>query len=445
MSALAAPNPIDLMFLHAAEQYSHQDASANVGVVLHLRGRAPSIATLRAHVAEHIGRLPCLTHFLDASGPEVRWAEAEPDLDEYVLEHRIEPGDGVVECAVQELRRTPLPRDAAPWRLWLLHGADPAEYAIFYLTSHEVQDAAGICAVVETLFGPQAAARSCGAAVREIDSTAVGALDLIAAATDLVRATRPHSVWSSRARPLSGRRGVYWIDVPTALLHAIGRAAGGSSNDVYLAALAHAVTGWAAEHWPAADAATLPVMVPLNYRSAEEAGLPGNRIALGRVDLPGGRAPAAARLARTIPATASLRGTPRRAALRRILIGVPPALHNLLAQASTTPEQLSVVGSSFPFRRQLHFGQDAVHKLTPLICCPDGFPLTAAVFIYGQTSAVCFQLDKALPEIDQIPGRWRRAVDEMARALDVAADDDGEPDEAVTAASTPLLSMPRAR
>lgn len=88
------------------------------------------------------------------------------------------------------------------------------------------------------------------------------------------------------------------------------RAYGATSNDVHLAALAHAVGRWAAEHRPDADRDPLPMMLPVNLRTPAEAGLPGNRFFLARVDLPGGPMTPARRLSRILPATAPSRTPP---------------------------------------------------------------------------------------------------------------------------------------
>ena len=186
--------------------------------------------------------------------------------------------------------------------------------------------------------------------------------------------------------------------------------------------------------------ANLPIMVPLNHRSAAELGHPGNRFFLGRIELPGGRHCAETRLAKTLPATTPLKSPARRAALRRVVNALPPPALDLATRAATSPQHLSIVGSSFPFRHRLRLGDAVIERIAPLICCPDGFPATSGLFVYDRTSTACFHLDTALPGIASLPGRWRRAVDEMAAAHGVVHGETPEEPDPSTANTRPPLS-----
>jgi diacylglycerol O-acyltransferase / wax synthase len=419
-SAVGLPGPLDLMFHQAASAPSTPDASANVGAVLHLRGSAPDVATLRSHIASRIAGLPCLTHFLSSTGGDVRWDSASPDVDVHVVEQVLPEGREHLDTAVDRLRRTTLPAATPPWRLWLLHGHSRDHYALFYLTQHDVQDAANIVTVLEALFGAEISPEESSAAVHSLaDAAPSTESDFLGTLDELVRCTRSHGIWHGARKPLSGRRVVHWVEIPTELLRETGRALGGSANDVHLAALGHALTGWAAEHWPTADGKPVPVMVPVNMRGPAELGYPGNRFFLGRVTVPGGPAAPQRRLAGTITDTASLKSASHRAALRRAIDMLPRPLLDLVTAASATPDQLSVVGSIFSMRHRLYLGSDVVERVEPLICCPDGFPASVALFLYQQTSSVCFHLDQALPAAETIPVRWRAAVNEIAEAIGV--------------------------
>jgi benzoate-CoA ligase family protein len=412
------PGPLDLMFYQAAEAPSDREASANVATVLHLRGAAPEVTELRHHVAARIEGLPCLTHFLTGTGDAVHWDSTAPDLDVHVVEESLPEGDEHLDTAVERLRRTVLPSDAPSWRLWLLHGHAPGRYALFYLSQHDVQDAGNIVTVLEGLFGKEIEPNSSSAVVPSLaDAPPSAAPDFLGTLDEVVRCARAHGIWTCPDHPLSGRRAVHWLEVPTDLFSAIGRTLGGSANDVHLAALGHAVAAWAGEHWPAADGPPLPIMVPLNLRDRDELGRPGNRFFLSRVDVPGGPSTPLQRLARTIGVTAPLKSSSHRAALRRALDALPRPLLDLVTAACTTPEHLSIVGSIFSLRHPLSFGDAPVDRITPLICCPDGFPATVALFLYEQVSIACFHIDRALPGADTIPARWRTALDEMAGAL----------------------------
>jgi hypothetical protein len=215
---------------------------------------------------------------------------------------------------------------------------------------------------------------------------------------------------------------VHWTEVPTDLLRTTGRALGGSANDVHLAALGHAMATWAGEHWPALSRADVPIMVPLNLRHPGQVGLAGNQFFLSRITVPGGQAAPLRRLAGTITATTPLKSIPHRVALGRALELLPRPLLDLVTGVCTTPDQLSVVGSCFALRHPLRFRDDPVERVAPLICCPDGFPATVALFLYQDVSTACFHLDEALPAAETIPDHWRAAVNEMAAAVSVRAE-----------------------
>ncbi|MFJ9627751.1 wax ester/triacylglycerol synthase domain-containing protein [Streptomyces sp. NPDC101175] len=408
------PNPVDLLFHTAGRLASHAEAVPAVGVVLHLTGDTPDLTRLRERVARRLHRLPCLTHVLTTDDGPPRWTPRAPDLAEHVTERRVPPGPGRLDDTVRELLHRPLPTATPAWRLVVLSGHATGGYCLALIAHHEVQDAANLVTVVEILLGRD----------DDTPATAVAALDggpvaepepwrLLDAAAFIWRNTRPHGLWNDPARPLSGRRHVLWREVPTALLRDTGRAYGATANDVHLAALAHAVGDWAGTHRPDARLDPLPVMLPVNLRTPAETGLPGNRFFLARLDLPGGPMTPARRLARTVPATAPLKAAAYRRALHRMTAQEPLAYGQLIA-ASAAPDRLTAVCSSFRIGGRLSHEGDPVDRVVPVICCPDGFPLTAALFLYGETSTVSFQLDRSLPGAEEIPGLWRRAVDDMA-------------------------------
>ncbi|MEU6350879.1 wax ester/triacylglycerol synthase domain-containing protein [Streptomyces sp. NPDC047072] len=405
-----APNPVDLLFHVAGKFASHQEAAPNVGVVLHLTGDAPALADLRARLAERLHRLPCLTHVLTdgtADDTPPRWTPTAPDLDTHVGRLTV---SGRLDDTVRELLHRPLPTDAPAWHLTLLTGHAPRRYALALITTHAVQDAANLVTVVETLLAPEDTATEDTSDRQLTPPTPRQLLDTTA---HIWRSTRPHHLWTDPEHPLSGRRHVVWQKVPTRLLKDTAQAYGATSNDVHLAALAHAVRRWAAEHRPAADRDPLPLMLPVNLRTPEETALPGNRFFLARLDLPGGPMTPARRLTRTRAATAPLRDPDHRRTLYRMIRQEPDQYAQLIAH-TTAPGSLTVVGSIFRVPGRLSLDGDPVDRVVPIICCPDGFPLTVGLFLYGDTSTASFQIDRSLPGAEEIPDRWRAAIDDMA-------------------------------
>jgi len=411
-----APNPVDLLFHTAGRLASHPEAVPNVAVVLHLNGDAPDLERLRARVRHRLHLLPCLTHLLTTDDGPPRWTPSAPDLDRHIGEHRVAAGPGRLDDAVRELLHEPLPTDAPAWRLLVLAGHASRTYCLALFAHHEVQDAANLVTVAETLLdAPEdTSAAATAAAFGPGPVPRPGPREYLDTAAYIWRGTRPHGLWNTPDSPLSGRRHIIWQELPTRLLTETAKAYGATANDVHLAALAHAVSRWISEHRPEADQDFLPVMLPVNLRTPAETGLPGNRLHLARIDLPGGPLTPARRLRRTLPATARLKDPAYRQTLHRMLHDEPATTYRQLLARGAAPDRLTVVGSIFRIRRRLAYLGDPVERMVPIICCPEGFPLTAALFLYGDTSSAAFQIDRALPGAEDIPRLWRRAVEDMS-------------------------------
>lgn len=420
-AAIPVPGPLDLMFRQAAVAPSTRAASANVGAVLHLRGRAPSLATLRTHIASRSMDLKCLTHFLVQAEEGIVWDCANPDVDWHVVEQAVPEGHRQLEIVVESLRLTSLPVDRPAWRLFLLHGYSPDNYALFFLTQHDIQDAANIVTVLEQWFAAKVPLEQSSAAVHSLcDAEPSTESDYMGTLDELVRCTSSHGIWRNVGTGLRRERLVYWLHMPTELLRNGARSLNCSVNDIHLAAMGWAIADWAAEHWAPADGQPVPIMVPINLRSRIDLGSPGNKFFLGRVNVPGGTMTPRQRLQGTMESTAPLKSAAHRAALSRALNVLPRPLLDIITAASSTPEHLSVVGSIFSMRHPLRLGSDVVERVDPLICCPDGFPATVALFLYEENSSVCFHLDAALPAVDSIPERWRSAIDQISSATSVS-------------------------
>jgi hypothetical protein len=197
-------------------------------------------------------------------------------------------------------------------------------------------------------------------------------------------------------------------------LRAAARAGDASTNDVYITALAHAITEWANTSWPRAAQAPIPIMVPVNLRTSDEVAAPGNRLFLVHIDLPGGPMPLGRRLAHTRVLTAPLKSAEHRAVLRSILTRLPVRPFQRLVALLIAPGRLTLGVSYVVVRGRLHYGDAVVERMDPIICCPPGAPMAVAVFVYGDEATACFRIDTALPDADTLPARWRQALEDMA-------------------------------
>ncbi|WP_405658316.1 wax ester/triacylglycerol synthase family O-acyltransferase [Streptomyces sp. NBC_01166] len=425
MSQFLDPSPADIVMIKAEQLAEHPDANATIGALLHLTGSVPDLAGLREHVTTRLHELPCLTHMLTGDGPAARWTSAVPDMARHVRAQVIDGGPAALEAAVGLLLGEPWPRGAPAWCMVLLHGHVPDGFTLLYLTHHAVQDGANIVTVLEALFGSRSRPAECSALTRDVSSTGRPARrQAVRSTVRLLRHARQHRLWQSTSYPLSSRRHTLWVQAPSDSLRTAARTGAASTNDVYLTALAHAITQWAIDGWPRAAGAALPVMVPVNLRTPEEVAAPGNRLFLMRIDLPGGSMTVDQRLARTRERTPVLKSAAHKKVLRAALTRLPRRLLKCLVDVSTVPGRLTVCASYGVVRQRLHYGDAAVHRLDPIMCCLPGVPLAVMATTYGDTTSVCFRIDTALPGADSLPERWRQALADLAAMAPHAARDD---------------------
>ncbi|MFD3657641.1 wax ester/triacylglycerol synthase domain-containing protein [Streptomyces sp. NPDC058620] len=436
MRTFLPPSAADLFLRDLEQRAEHPDAASTIGTVLHLSGAVPELLDLQAYVAARLPHIPCMTHLLRGDGRRAQWVPAVPDPAHHVVARRVPRGPEALEAAVQDLMRAPWPEGVPAWRLVLLHGHVPDGFALLYLTHHAVQDGVAIVAVLEDLFGPDATTGPAPVPRTPSAEPRPRLRQVLRSAAVLLRHARKHHVWTSSSRPLSSRRRTSWVRVPVSLLKAAARAGGASINDVYLTALGHAIAGWASTAWPRAARAPIPVMVPVSLRTADERAVPGNRLFLTRVDLPGGLPPLTQRLAGTSAVTAAFKLPGHRAVLRAALTRLPAGLLRRLVAASTAPGRLTLAASFLVLRKRLRYGDAVVNRADPVMCCPPGAPLAVVVLLYGDEASACFRIDAALPGAESLPARWRQALEALAAAEGRPPTDPG------TAAVAPAVPGP---
>ncbi|MEU9149856.1 wax ester/triacylglycerol synthase domain-containing protein [Streptomyces sp. NPDC048417] len=408
------PSPADLILCDAERRAEHPDAMSTIGVLLHLTGTVPDLAELCDHVVSRLPGLPCLTHVLSSDGTTAQWLPATPDMERHICAVRVDNKPQSLDAAVRGLLREPLPQGAPAWRMILLHGHVTDGFALLYLAHHAVQDGANLAAVTESLFGPSLLPEQSAVVARGVPHTPRPRLGQVVRSTaTLLRHFRKQTLWTSPSQPLSSRRHTLWTHVPSSWLRTAARTGKASTNDVYLTALAHAIAEWADSGWPRAADVAIPVMVPVNLRTADEVAAPGNRLFLTRVALPGGSMPLSRRLASTRAATVALKSAEHKAVLRAALARPPLWAFERLVAMSTDPGRLTVCASSFVLRHRLGYGDAVVERVDPIICCPPGVPAAVVMCVYEDVASACFRIDEALPGAESLPARWRQALEEM--------------------------------
>ncbi|MFD5567605.1 wax ester/triacylglycerol synthase domain-containing protein [Streptomyces cadmiisoli] len=417
MRAFRAPSAADLFLRDVELGAEDPDAASTIGAVLHVTGAVPRLSDLQEYVGARLFRLPCLAHILRGDGRQARWVHVDPDPARHVGARRVAGGPDALQAAVRDLVREPWPQAVPPWRLVLLHGHEPDGYALLYLTHHAVQDGATVAAVLEAFFGPDAPSAQSTTVSRTASAVPRPPLrQVMRSGKVLLRHARKHHLWTSPSQPLSCRRRTVWVQVPVARLKTAARAGDASINDVYLAALGHAIAGWASSAWPRAAETPLPVMIPVDLRTADEVAVPGNRLFLTRVDLPGGAMPVARRLARTPAATEALKLPGHRAVLRAALTRLPAWLLKPLVKVSTARGRLTLAASFLVMRKRLRYDDAVVDRIDPVMCCPPGAPLAVVMLLHAGEASVCFRIDEALPGGESLPARWRQALEELSES-----------------------------
>jgi hypothetical protein len=376
-----------------------------IGAVLDVAGTAPSLDELRQHVAAGLPRIPVLTHHLVGPRLRARWVhDPRPDLEARVRERVLGP-DGL-DAALAELMASPLPEQGPPWDLWLLHGHAAGTYTLCYRAAHTTHDGVGVRNALYALFGDPApdaprTARPTVAALAHV---------LRAQAVSLARA----DVWNDPATPLTGERVRGWAHVPTERLRAVATAAGGSSNDAILAALAYALREWAAEHWPRGRDKPLSTVLMVDGRRPGERQRPGNLFAFAPITLPCHLPGLDRQLAAVVASTRAMKQPPTRRTLRVLMERAPVRAYYAAAKKLTTPERATVDTSHVAFHHPLGYRDAPVTAVRMFTWLPLHHPLSLLSCGYAGTTSVHFVTDAALPGFAELPRRWEAALEAAA-------------------------------
>lgn len=384
------------------------DTQMLVGAVLHVDGRPPELSEIRNHIAARLPILPALTSYLPPGA--TRWTVSYPDLAVHVVERAAFGDQENLESVVAELTRTELPDGAPHWRLWLLHGHAPRQYALLYLAHHYLQDAGGILRTVESLFGPEIPAEASSAVYHGFTRCLPTAADYGRCLVMSVRNVRQARKWNMPYCRTTPDRTLHWSRVPADALGSIAATFGGTRNDVYIAALAQSLAHWMETMSDIPGPPDLAFAVPANIRRPEEVDLPGNRTALTHIGLPATSLDPAQRIAGTIRATMPLKSPRVRAALRTGVDHVPMWLARATVNTIAGRRRGPVGVSHIVLRHRLMFQDSPVTAVYPVMCAPAGTPLAVLSFTYEGYATVCFRADKGFPGLDRIHHTWRETI-----------------------------------
>jgi diacylglycerol O-acyltransferase / wax synthase len=397
----------------------------NIGFLAELAGSPPELRRIHEHVAAQLDRVPEISLRLIGHGTQMRLTPGPPpDLVEHIRERRVAPNTSLDQC-VSELLDAPLPLDAPLWAAWLIHGYAPDRHAVIYLAHHSFQDAYAILNTIHTLFGDPTAPPDDGPAVtnsvqpqaprpttRRTPSRALAGILL-----DLVRALLPRHRWPLLTLRRTGRKVFSSVTIPLSLLERIGQVAGGTVNDVYLAALAGTMRELTPGWWRTRSSRRFTALIPMAARRADDPSV-GSRAVMLPLELPCAQASPARRLELLVQASRPRKSAGRRKATRWLYNALPRWTGRWFIDIGVTPwySQLIATAVRLGQRQFVVFGARP-ERITPITMLTHRHPCAVALITYGDQATVGFIADAAVPEAQALAELWLAQVHELANAV----------------------------
>lgn len=254
------------------------------------------------------------------------------------VHHALVDGVSGVDVATVLLDLTPEPTDLSPTGWVPTPPPGPA--------------AVGWQGALEQATAPlRAAAAAAGTVLRDPGRLLRGAADVAQGLSTLLAdgATAPRSALN---QPIGPRRSLSWISTPLPEVKAVGRAAGGTANDVVLTAVAEGLRSLLLERGESiAGDAVLKVLVPVSLREEAQRGTLGNRVGALILRLPVGIADPAERLRTVASATVRLKAR-REATTAQVLLAaadlLPASLVSPLAHLTDRQRMVNVIATNVP-------------------------------------------------------------------------------------------------
>jgi diacylglycerol O-acyltransferase / wax synthase len=314
---------LDASFLHL----EHGPAHMHVASTTLFEGPAPDYEDFRDHIASRLHLVPRFRQklrFVPLGQGRPVWVD-DPHLNlDYHVRHTALPPPG----SEQQLRTLAarvfsqrLDRTKPVWEMWLVDGVQGGRFAIVGKTHHALVDGvSGVDittvlfdldrdpepaperepwlpepepseaqvlaeALIERLTSPAEIARGARAMLRAPRQVTGGLIEGLSAAASFARTglSAPPSPFNLKIGPY---RRFAWVRADLDELKRIKNLAGGTVNDVVLAAVSGALRRYLRDRGHSTDELELRAMVPISVRAAEEHGALGNRVSAMMAPLP---------------------------------------------------------------------------------------------------------------------------------------------------------------
>lgn len=372
------------------------------GFVLDFPDGRLSVDALRQRVRQRLPHIPALAYRVDHGRRAlVPAGETETDVDAHIWE--ITAGtERQASEAERSVLTAPLPSGArAPWDVTLTHRSDGGQRLVLR-TDHTLLDGVGSAQVVRALLEDDPHPGPPAHRPRRLSPAGVGGAlsDTLAAFCRPVR-TPGFTV------PAGGNPSIHHADTSLGRLRDIGATVGATVNDVYLAALAHALGSLLTEEHQVRS--PLTVGIPQSLRTEDERLQPGNRLVTARLALPTAETTPTGALARTTARARRLRARRQRDAMGALVRVAPRRCGAFLGARGVSPAAIGGLASNVNLGPTLvHQGEAATAAMFTAL--PAGLLLYTALTGQGETARFTVVHDEALPGAAALPRLWLAAL-----------------------------------
>jgi diacylglycerol O-acyltransferase len=436
---------LDGSFLRLESASAHMHVGWSAVFAVPEGGVRPTLAALRARVAERLDDVPWCRWRLEPAPiglGEPRWVE-HADFD--VAEHVRALGEPAAPVAYEsfaslrdEVLSTPLDRSRAMWQILLVPRLEDGRVGLVGKIHHALVDGIAALQIVGLVADevPGGVSRAPAAwrpghaqgpavwAIEELAHTARHGVKALRAAAGVM--AHPNAGLGRAIRVLQAAREDIVPAAPESPLNvAIGprrtllgyhasrddvraaRASGGTINDVGLAVVAGALRALAERRGAPPDAA-LKAMVPVSMRRPDESG-PGNRIAMVAIELPVHLAQVTDRLQFVRTRTRQLKESGRAEGTYTLMRAgglVPPWLRSPVVRLLASPRVFNLTVSQSPAPRDaLHMLGCEMQEVYSVVPIADRHALAVGMVRYRRELFFgCYADPHALPDVHDLPG-----------------------------------------